>query len=69
MKVKYHGPFRRLTTMVVACDLPGKWSFNIKNKFYTFHAESGGVLNWRLRTGTVQFQGGSPEDFRVLSVA
>jgi hypothetical protein len=66
MKVKYHGPFRRLTTMVKACDPPGKWSLNIKNTLYTFHAESGEVLNWRPRTGTVQFQGGSPEEFRVL---
>jgi hypothetical protein len=46
---------------VAACHLEGEWSENTKNKFYSFHAKTGEVLNWWPSTGTVQFQGNRPE--------
>jgi hypothetical protein len=53
-----------LMAVVETYDLEGEWSENTKNKFHTFHAETGEVLNWWPSTGTVQFQGRCPEKFR-----
>jgi hypothetical protein len=63
--IKMHCTLDQLMAVVSACDLEGKWSKNTKNRFYTFHAETGEVLNWWPSTGTVQFQGKCPEAFRT----
>jgi hypothetical protein len=55
----------QLMAVVAACELDGEWSKNTKNKFHTFHAETGEVLNWWPSTGTVQFQGNRREEFRA----
>jgi hypothetical protein len=63
---KVHGSLDQLIAVVTACELEGEWSENTRNGFYSFHAESGEVLNWWPSTGTVQFQGKRPEEFRVF---
>ena len=55
-----------LMAAVVACGLDGDWSKNTKNKFHTFHAQTGEVLNWWPSTGTVQFQGQGQAEFKAM---
>jgi hypothetical protein len=62
--IKVHCTLNELMAAVAACDLEGEWCKNAKNGFHTFHAETGEVLNWWPSTGTVQFQGKRPEEFR-----
>jgi hypothetical protein len=63
---KFHGSLDHLKAAVAACELEGEWSENTANRFHSFHAESGEVLNWRPSTGTVQFQGKRREEFKAL---
>jgi predicted nucleotide-binding protein len=63
---KFHGSLDQLGTRVAACDLEGDWYENMENRFHSFHAETGEVLNWWPSTGTVQFQGKRPEEFKAL---
>jgi predicted nucleotide-binding protein len=64
--IKLHVSLDELKATVAACELEGDWSENTKNHFYSFHAESGEVLNWWPSTGTVQFQGTHQEEFGAL---
>ena len=63
---KFHGSLDHLKAAVAACELEGEWSENTANRFHSFHAESGEVLNWWPSTGTVQFQGENSDAFRAL---
>jgi hypothetical protein len=63
---KFHGSLDQLKAAVAACELEGEWSENTQNRFHSFHAETGEVLNWWPSTGTVQFQAECPELFRSL---
>jgi predicted nucleotide-binding protein len=63
---KVHVSLAELKATVAACELEGDWSENTENHFYSFHAESGEVLNWWPSTGTVQFQGKRQEEFKEL---
>jgi hypothetical protein len=65
MKLKYHGSLDELKAVVAACRFTGEWSENTKHRFHCFRAWAGEVLNWWPSTGTVQFQGKCPEEFRV----
>jgi hypothetical protein len=56
----------QLMADVAACELEGEWFENTKNNFYSFHAQTGEVLNWWPSTGTVQFQGKCREEFRAV---
>src|SRR5580693_2952198 len=64
--IKVHCTLDQLMAVVAACELEGEWSRNTKNNFHSFHAQTGEVLNWWPSTGTVQFQGRCPEEFRAL---
>jgi hypothetical protein len=55
-----------ICALICACELEGEWSENTANRFHSFHAESGEVLNWWPSTGTVQFHGERPEEFKAL---
>jgi hypothetical protein len=63
---KVHGSLDDLKAAITACELEGEWSENTQNRFHSFHAESGEVLNWWPSTGTVQFQGKCREEFKAL---
>jgi hypothetical protein len=64
--IKVHCTLDQLMAAVAACELEGIWSENTKDNFYSFHAQTGEVLNWWPSTGTVQFQGKCSEKFRAL---
>lgn len=66
MKSKYSGSLDELKAVVDACKMTGDWSENAKNRFHSFHAWTGEVLNWWPSTGTIQFQGKRAEEFRAL---
>jgi hypothetical protein len=63
---KFHGSLDDLKAAIAACELEGEWSENTSNRFHSFHAESGEVLNWWPSMGTVQFQGRRPKEFEAL---
>jgi uncharacterized protein YjlB len=63
---KFHGSLDELKAAIAACELEGEWSENMQNRFHSFHAESGEVLNWWPSTATVQFQGRRPKEFEAL---
>jgi hypothetical protein len=67
--IKVHCTLDQLMAVVAACEREGEWSKNTKNNFYSFHAQTGEVLNWWPSTGTVQFQGTCPGEFRALFAA
>jgi hypothetical protein len=63
---KYHGSLIELQAIVAACNVSGAWLENTTSRFYSFRANTGEILNWWPSTGTVNFQGNSPEQFRAL---
>src|SRR5277367_5450406 len=63
---KFQGPLDQLKAAVAACELDGEWFENTENRFHSFHAESGEVLNWWPSTETVQFQGKRQKEFKAL---
>jgi predicted nucleotide-binding protein len=61
---RFNGTLGELEAAVAACKLTGDWCENNKNAFHSFRADTGEILNWWPRTGTVQFQGKHQEDFK-----
>jgi predicted nucleotide-binding protein len=63
---RFKGKLGELKAAVTACKLTGDWCENDKNAFHSFRADTGEILNWWPRTGTVQFQGKHQEEFKGL---
>jgi hypothetical protein len=55
--MKHRGTLSVLKAAVADCGLAGAWSYREQNRYYVFYAESGEVVNWWPRTGTVNMQG------------
>ena len=61
---KFHGELDELKQLVTSTGKSGTWSEG-KNGHQCFRAKSGEILNWWPSSGTVSFQGSSPEIFEA----
>jgi hypothetical protein len=64
--LKFQGSLDDLQDIVMRCAILGEWRFHKKHRFYSFHAETGAILNWWPSTGTINFQGHHAEQFERL---
>jgi predicted nucleotide-binding protein len=53
---KFKGSIEALKSLIESAGVTGKW-FEKGEGRYTFKSEDGGILNWWMSTGTIQFQG------------
>jgi hypothetical protein len=64
--LKFRGSLDDLQDIVMRCATPGEWNFQRKSRFYRFQAETGAILNWWPKTGTINFRGRDAEQFEAL---
>jgi hypothetical protein len=64
----FRGSLDDLQDTVMRCAVLGEWRFHKKHRFYSFHAETGAILNWWPSTGTINFQGHHAEQFERLFI-
>ena len=62
-KSKFHGELDELKARVESCGLQGVWRYEDEAAKHSFRANTGEILNWWPKTGTINYQGQNKESF------